>query len=80
MKKISLYLQLLLSIAVIVMLVLVLVNKINLGYLELVLGIDLFTMAYNNYKFYKRQNFTVYYLVFGIVMIILSILKLLGVI
>ncbi len=83
MKKnlITVYLQMLISIISMIFVVLYFTtSKLFLHYLELSLGVDLILMAINNKYFYKRKNFTILYLIFGIVMIGYGILKLLGVV
>lgn len=47
--------------------------------LELLLGIDMFVLAFNNYKYYKRDFFTFVYIAAGCAMILVSILKWCGV-
>ena len=47
---------------------------------EFLVGLDLFAMAYNNEKIYKRKNYTILYIVSGIGMIVCGILSVLGVI
>lgn len=43
--------------------------------LEFLLGIDMFILAFNNFKFYKRNHFTWVYIAAGGAMILASILK-----
>ncbi len=38
----------------------------------------LFTLSYNNYKFYKKKYMTALYLIFGIFVLIMTILENLG--
>ena len=47
---------------------------------ELMLGIDLIIMGYNNYLIYKRAYFTTMYMIVGIIVIIISIFNFLGVV
>ena len=47
---------------------------------EFLLGLDLFSMAYNNHNIYKRKNTTILYIISGIVMIVFGILSVIGVI
>lgn len=43
--------------------------------LEFLLGLDMFVLAFNNYKYYKRSFFTYVYIAAGGAMILVSILK-----
>lgn len=49
-------------------------------YFELFLGLDLLVMAYNNHILFFRKNFTIIYLIFGLIMILISILGFMGVV
>ncbi len=44
-------------------------------FLEFLLGLDMFVLAFNNYKYYKRSFFTYVYIAAGGAMILVSILK-----
>lgn len=78
-KKISLYLQLLLSIIVIVCTVFYFINQQNIFYLEFFLGVTLITMGYNNMKFYHKKNMTGLYFFLGFGLVIFSFIYFLGV-
>ena len=77
--KLTIYLQLVLSIIILVLFVMYLINNKYLSFLELALGFNLLVTGYNNEKVYKRRNLTILYIIFGIVMIVISIIKFLGV-
>ena len=77
--KLTIYLQLVLSIIILVLFVMYLINNKYLSFLELALGLNLLVTGYNNEKVYKRRNLTILYIIFGIVMIVISIIKFLGV-
>lgn len=77
--KLTIYLQLVLSIITLVLFVMYLINNKYLSFLELALGLNLLVTGYNNEKVYKRRNLTILYIIFGIVMIVISIIKFLGV-
>ncbi len=77
--KLTIYLQLVLSIITLVLFVMYLINNKYLSFLELALGFNLLVTGYNNEKVYKRRNLTILYIIFGIVMIVISIIKFLGV-
>lgn len=41
--------------------------------LEVLLTLMLFLLSYNNYKIYKRKNFTLIYMIVGLLMLIVTI-------
>ncbi len=47
--------------------------------IEVLVGVTLLIMAYNNVKLFKRKGFTVIYIVFGILSLIVGILGYFGV-
>lgn len=75
----SLNIQFFLTIAVVVLFTLYLLNKIRVSILEIVVGITLLVISYNNYWVYRHKNYTSIYLIAGIFMIIIGILKICGV-
>ena len=52
------------------------INKTSLKMLELSLGLTLLSMAFNNYKIYKRSKLTFLYLIAGIAIIICVVAEL----
>lgn len=72
-------LQFLFTILVIIMGILYLINHEFNKWFLLFLGFDLIIMAYNNQRIYRRPNFTVLYLLVGIIILIISIFNFLGV-
>ena len=68
--------QIILTIMTVVLFVLVLLNKTSLKMLELSLGLTLLSMAFNNYKIYKRSKLTFLYLIAGIAIIICVVAEL----
>ena len=46
--------------------------------IEVLVGITLFFMAYNNYKLFKRKNLTIVYIIFGIISFITGIVGYFG--
>lgn len=53
---------------------------VNDKWFLLILGLDLMVMGYNNNIIYRRKNFTFLYVVFGIIVLFISLLIFLGVI
>ena len=49
-------------------------------YFEIVMALDLFIMAFNNYRIYKKPYLTIVYIVFCVFLIISSVLSFVGVI
>ena len=75
----SLNMQFFLTIADVVLFILYLLNKIKVSILEIVIGITLLVIGYNNYWVYRRKNYTLVYVIAGIIVIIIGILKICGV-
>ena len=78
-NNLTVFIQLILSLGVLVVGVLSIIKSSFISYFEIVLGLDLFIMAYNNHIMYKRKYFTLVYIVGAIMMIVLGILRILGV-
>ena len=57
----SLNIQFFLTIAVVVLFTLYLLNKIRVSILEIVVGITLLVISYNNYWVYRHKNYTSIY-------------------
>ena len=73
------YIQMIVTIIVLVLFFIYMFNnKSVLGYLEIAVAIDLFLTGYNNVKIYKRSNITIYYIIFGVILLVLAIMNLLG--
>ena len=67
-------LQAVLTIGIIIFIILSYFKKgIMTNILLILITLDLFVLAYNNHKIYKRKNFTISYLIMGILMIFISI-------
>lgn len=77
-NKIGIYLQIILTIITIILVVAFLFSNDLLIYLQFVLALDMFIMAYNNQKNYKRTNFTIFYIVVGIFILGVMLINLLG--
>lgn len=71
--------QFIVTVVVIIFGILSLFNKSYYYTFELVIGVDLFIMAYNNQKIYQKKNLTIIYLLVGLFLVISSILKMIGV-
>lgn len=69
-NKYGLIIQLLLVLAVLVLLLLTAFDKIYLTIAEIVTGLALLVMAYNNHNVYNRKYLTIIYIIFGILVII----------
>ena len=54
-------------------------NNSFFPYLEILLGLNLLLLAYNNQRIFHKQKMTVMYIVFGVIVILVGILSLLGV-
>lgn len=76
---ISLYLQIILSIVTIILGILSFIHSSYVSWFQLILGIDLIIMAYNNQVFYHRRYFTLFYIIAGLCFLVLSILHFMGV-
>ncbi len=77
MKKLPLDLkiQFVMSIILLILLVITIFNHNFLVFSEIMMGLTLLVMAYNNQTFYKRKNLTIIYIVFGVLVILMTILK-----
>ena len=75
-KNIWIYLQLFLTLLVIILFILLLCKVKVVTYLRFVLALDLFVIAYNNQKIYKRKVFTVIYVLAGLFILIAAFLGL----
>lgn len=76
MKKnnIGLIAQLILCIASVICFIVSIFQKYFFNIAEIIVSLTLFIMAYNNAKTYKRKYFTVIYVVFGLFLLISTII------
>lgn len=74
----GLVIQLLLVLAVVVLLVLSAFDRIYLTIAEIVTGLALIAMAYNNHTVYNRKYLTIIYAIFGLLVIIDGVVSLIG--
>lgn len=74
----GLVVQLLLVLAVVVLLVLSAFDRIFLTIAEIVTGLALLAMAYNNHTVYNRKYLTIIYVIFGLLVIVDGTVSLIG--
>lgn len=80
-KMITVYLQLIGTICAIIFLFMYFLSSTKyLIHLQFTVAILFILMGFNNKYYYKRTNFTILYFVFGILIFIYTILKLVGVV
>ena len=79
MKKPMFIIQTVLSVLMIILCIITLFYRKLFPYLELVVGCDLFLLAYNNQRISKKTNLTIMYVVFGVLVFLVGILSLCGV-
>ena len=79
-KKISYKIQIVLSILLFAVGIATIFKHELFPYLEIVMALDLFCLAYNNYKLFQKKELTTMYIVFGILVLIVGFLSLFGVI
>ena len=77
-NKYGLIIQLLLVFAVLVLLLLSAFDGIFLTIAEIVAGLALITMAYNNHTVFSRKYLTILYALFGVIVIIDGVITLIG--
>ena len=70
--------QLVIMIISLVFIVLSFLIKSLADYREIVLGIILLVMAYTNYVVYEKKRLTILYIIFGLLLIIPNIIRLVG--
>lgn len=77
MKKIdvSLKIEFVLLISLIISLISSFITKIY-SYTEIIMGITLLVMSYNNQKYFKKKYMTYIYLIFGVVVIVATLFSL----
>ena len=71
--------QAILTIVLIVVAIISIFNHSLLWLLEILMGLDLFIMGYNNHRVYRRMGATPLYLAVGAIMVVIGILTVLGV-
>lgn len=73
--KIGITFQLIMTFITTIFLIVAFFKRDFFTLLECLLGIDMFILAFNNFKYYKRNRFTWVYIASGAAMILASILK-----
>ena len=68
--------QIVFTILTVILFVIYLFNRDLLSYLQLSLGVTLLVMAYNNYRIYKRAGTTILYVIVGVLLLVLDLLRL----
>jgi len=68
------FLQALCTIIVLVLAIVSIMNHNIFPYFEIIMGIDLMIMAYNNKKIFQKEKLTLYYLIFGIIVLVIGII------
>lgn len=77
-NKYGLIVQLLLVFAILILLLLSAFDRIYLTIAEIVTGLALIVMAYNNHTVFNRKYLTIIYALFGIVVIVDGVISLIG--
>ncbi len=77
-NKYGLIVQLLLVFAVLILLILSAFNDIYLVISEIVAGLALIVMAYNNHTVFNRKYLTILYALFGVIVIVDGVISLIG--
>ena len=77
-SKVGLYLQGASTLLTIIFALSYFVNKQFLTYLQGSFVLTMFTMAYNNYKVYKRKFVTIFYISVGLVVLGILVFNVLG--
>lgn len=80
MKKLSLSLKIQFALAIILLIMLVITcfyNKL-INYSEIVAGITLLVMSYNNQKQYKRKAMTIIYALVGLLITVSGIIRIIN--
>ena len=77
-NKYGLIVQLLLVLAVVVLLIMSAFDGLYLIIAEIVAGLALMAMAYNNHTVYERKYLTILYILFGLIVIVDGVVSLLG--
>ncbi len=74
-KKIGLYLQGIITLLAVVFAVIAIFNREMVTVIQVLLGLDLFVMAYNNLVLFKRKLFTILYIIGGVFVLVITILN-----
>lgn len=74
------YVQMALAVLTGIVFVLFLLNKVGIIVLQFCLGVTLIFMSFLSSRVYERSKFTILCLIFGVLLIILNILRLVGVV
>ena len=74
-KKYGFILQLIMTFITTIFIIVAFFKREYFTLLEFLLGLDMFVMAFNNAKYYKRNFFTYVYVAAGGAMVLVSILK-----
>lgn len=77
-SKVSVYIQLILTIITIILAISYFINNDLLVFLQISLAFTMIIMGYNNKKIYKRTGFTYFYIIMGIIIFGIALIKLLG--
>ena len=70
--------QIFMTIASLVSFVMYLFNSKMLSIMCICFSLTLFVLAFNNYKIFKKKNYTIVYLISGIGLLILSLFLIIG--
>ncbi len=68
------FLQGVFTLLLLIFAVISIINHSMFPYFEIFMGIDLMIMAYNNKKIFQKEKLTLYYLIFGIIVLIVGII------
>lgn len=77
--KIGFIVQLIMTFITTIFIIVAFFQREAFTFLEFLLGLDMFVLAFNNSKYYKRDWFTFVYIAAGAAMLLVSILKWCGV-
>ena len=70
--------QIISTIASIVSFIMYLFNSKMLPIMCFCFAVNLFILAFNNYKIFHKKNYTIIYLISGIILVIFGIIKIIG--
>ncbi len=73
-KNIGLVAQFVLCIICVILFIVSMFEKYFFVFAEIAVSLTLFVMAYNNVKTYKRKYFTVVYIIFGLFLLISTLI------
>ena len=76
--QIGLFVQTILTELLIIFAIINFITSIFVPVFYAIIVMLMFTMAYNNYKFYKKKYMTIVYIVFGIFVLITTLLEYFG--